>query len=124
MMVQFNKKSPVVRDLPCEKLVLDPVLTFWIFNIKIGEKRTMSQIGSDFWSHTALKWPACSLATNWCYCFTLFIMFWYLIISGKMILSKKCLSLQSGEHPSEMDLPEEAHVSVIAVVILNHVHML
>jgi hypothetical protein len=47
------------------------------------------------------------------------LCFWYLIISGKMILSKKHLSLQGGDHPSEMDPPEEAHVSVIAVVILN-----
>jgi hypothetical protein len=36
-----------------------------------------------------------------------------------MILSKKRLSLQSGDRPLEMDPPEEAHVSVIAVVILN-----
>jgi hypothetical protein len=36
-----------------------------------------------------------------------------------MVLSKKRLSLQSGDRPLEMDPPEEAHVSVIAVVILN-----
>ena len=40
----------------------------------------------------------------------------FYIISGKMVLSKKRLSLQGGDRPSETDLPQETHVSFIATV--------
>jgi hypothetical protein len=40
----------------------------------------------------------------------------FFIISGKMVLSKKRLSLQGGDRPSETDLPQETHVSFIATV--------
>jgi len=40
----------------------------------------------------------------------------FLIISDKMVLSKKRLSLQGGDRPSETDLPQETHVSFIATV--------
>ena len=40
----------------------------------------------------------------------------FFIISDKMVLSKKRLSLQGGDRPSETDLPQETHVSFIATV--------
>ena len=48
-------------------------------------------------------------------CSLRFQTFFY-IISGKMVLSKKRLSLQGGDLPSETDLPQETHVSFIATV--------
>ena len=48
--------------------------------------------------------------------------FFFLIISDKMVLSKKRLSLQGGDRPSETDLPQETHVSFIATVRNSDVH--
>ena len=48
--------------------------------------------------------------------------FFFYIISGKMVLSKKRLSLQGGDLPSETDLPQETHVSFIATVRNSDVH--
>ena len=48
--------------------------------------------------------------------------FFFLIISDKMVLSKKRLSLQGGDLPSETDLPQETHVSFIATVRNSDVH--
>ena len=109
-------KCPEVNYSLCDKHLLNLVLIFWVCNLK-------DHLTKCFWCHImALKGShQYQLMLLFLSCSLRFQTFFY-IISGKMVLSKKRLSLQGGDLPSETDLPQETHVSFIATVRNSDVH--